>query len=220
MRWLSQVSLRYFLYFTLALQMSKAGADTPPTVADTLKSLGVGLDHFSLCQALTDPRPLARTFAAAELAGQGDKTAIPEIEAALSAEKDQMTVFNLATSLVILGSETGVGRMEAICSSTGMEDNIRIRAADLLGSTRHDYICAPFTLSMIASSDADLRRNSLLYLNTVPASEKDHAAFGPPLLSVAINDPDPHLRELAGKTLAVLGDDQSKKAWALMFPPS
>lgn len=188
-------------------------AEGPPGPSDVLRGLKIGLDHASLCKALEDPRPNVRSLAATQLAEDRDKAAIPELKLALDRETATYTAYNLASSLVTLGSAAGQERLNLVCLDTGSPTALRTGSAELLASVAHDFGCSPYMVDLISSPNETAKNEALRYLTRVPASYKTLAAFGPPLLAVATSDPNPTSRDLAARALIQLGDDGSKRAW-------
>ena len=109
-------------------QQNSAGSNS----AAALKKLGIDLSPTSLTQALKDPRPRVRVFAAYQLEKIADQSSIPSIETAYAMETDPMSRVGLATALAGLKDPRGSEFLLSMCTDTNLPINVQIRTLQML----------------------------------------------------------------------------------------
>ena len=99
------------------------------TVKEKLKQYNIGVSKEALVQALHNPNAEIRNLAAQQLAGEGDRDAIPEIIKALDAEKALPIRNNIAFALAWLGEKKGGITLKDACNESSVPGYLRARAA-------------------------------------------------------------------------------------------
>ena len=181
----------------------------PPTSAEILAKYGVKLDEPSLLYALQDSRVVVRGMAAAQLASDNARDAVPEIEAALSKEKTPRARYGMILSLFELGAPESEDRLGKYCEA-GAPDYLQMPTANALAA-KGDFRCLPVVAPLLSSKDTGEREFALLYVDQMtspPSSEP--AGMENALFADATEDPMPFLRELAAKAIQRSGSASLK----------
>jgi len=206
------------LIFAPMVSGTLAVSQAPPTLKEGLSRLGISLNPTSLYAALQDPRPAARSGAAAELAEMKDPGAAAQIESAMAREQNKEVLFAFAQSLNSLGDSVGTTWLERYCSNKAEAVEDRIRAAiDLQLSEK--YTCLPAMAEFLTSKDPAIQQSVLLYMLHIPNFQPNSPpTLGPNLLYVANGGATEYLRNLAGKVVMKIGDDATRSSYQLQHP--
>ncbi len=197
---------------------TSASGQAPPTLKEGLSRLGISLNPTSLYAALRDPRPAARSGAAAELAEMKEPGAISQIESAMTREKNKEVLFAFAQSLNSLGDSAGTTWLERYCSKTAEAIEDRIRAAiDLQLSG--NYTCLSAMTEFLKSKDPAIQQSVLLYMLHIPTLQANSPpTLGPNLLNIVNGGATDYLRHLAGMVVMQIGDDTTRLSYKSQHP--
>lgn len=192
-----------------------AAGQAPPTIKEGLTRLSISLDPVSLYAALHDPRPAARSGAAAELAEMKDPGAAAEIRGAMSREQNREVLFAFAQSLDSLGDLAGSTWLERYCSTPAEAIENRIRAATAL-QLSGNYSCLPAMTEFLTSEDPAIQQSVLLYMLNIPTIQSNSPkTLGARLLAIANSGTTENLRNLAGKVILQIGDRETRSSYEL-----
>ena len=111
---------------------------------DDLKAAGYTLETSSLERALRDTRVGIRSAAAGLLSSQGDTSALPAVEQALSVEKNPNVAFTMTWSALSLGDQSMEKRLVSYCLDS-QDSSTKSIAADIL-LRRGNTDCIPAEL--------------------------------------------------------------------------
>jgi HEAT repeat protein len=126
---MSSRSLSIAVGFALAATAPIIAQDSaPPTFAEALQRHHIALTRSALLAALRSPEAEVRDLAAARLAEDKDKNAIPAIAQALASERVLGAKVNIAFALAQLGSETGTSTLKKACHNSKVSPVLGLRA--------------------------------------------------------------------------------------------
>jgi HEAT repeat protein len=136
---------------------------------DALKSRGINTDPASLISALTSIDPVVRSMAANKLAEDRVAAAIPQMEAALSTEKDPQTRIGIAGALSVLNDPIGIESLQAMCTDPKLPTRFIIESASHLQIIRlPSGVCAETILSSLRiEGDAPYRASAVSILSAM-----------------------------------------------------
>lgn len=177
-----------------------------------LRSRGIELSTPSLITALGDQDHETRVLAAEKLAKDGDKQAVPQIESALSGEKNGMYRVNMALALAQLGDEKGFDALKSTCSNAEVEDTVRLRASANLAIAGKDD-CLNSLLSILRiSKDTETTRMALLVLPHFFNPSKRAPKEVLDVVCERLTDPTPAVRLSATDIVSRLGSSTQAPA--------
>src|SRR5450631_983261 len=137
----------------------------PQTVEEALIRHGISLDEPSLLVALSNSSPQVRGLAAIQLGVKKGKDALPDLLAALSAEKEPNAKVTIALEAARLGDEIGVIDLRAMCDDKAATAAIRLQAALYLRELKDDYCYKTIEGLVATAPDPDSRINAVYLLS-------------------------------------------------------
>jgi len=147
-----------------AIAYSQENVNKVPTPAELLTREHVPLTRPGLLSALGSDSANIRDLAAAELAVQHAKDAVPDIYGALIVEHVPAVRVNMAYSLAQLGDPRGRNSLRDDCTTRGLRMDLRLTAASYLAQL-HDASCIDTIFEALqpnVSSDVQVQALSLI----------------------------------------------------------
>lgn len=194
-----------FLGIGLSQTISSPRNGRPTTVAEKLQKRGVSLSREGLVLALRSEDPEVRFLAAEQLAYQGAKDTIPNMQDALKRENSSLAKINIGYALAQMEDQVGFETLQEGCSNDKLAPNLRLMATRyLLDLHRNDCIRTVLNVLQNADNPADRMRALSLLPRFEPLSEDDSARVTG-LVLAALQDPTPAVRISAGEVIARIG---------------
>jgi len=198
---------KHLLLFALTIiSFCFSFAQAPPTIEDALKTYGVQPTVPALRSALRNKRAEVRRLAAGQLRELKDTASVPFIIAALERERNSTVRFNMATSLLSLGSPVGRTELIAMCDDSAIGDDRRLNAASALVDAG-EYACLPSIENVLSTTqESSTRAAALLILSRVQSIPSTLMPATHDLLIKNLVDPVSAVRQYASECIAVIGD--------------
>ena len=174
------------------------------TVKEKLKQYNIGVSKEALVQALHNPNAEIRNLAAQQLAGEGDRDAIPEIIKALDAEKALPIRINIAFALAWLGEKKGGITLKDACNESSVPGYLRARAASYLLDVSEES-CLNSALSLAESGSEPTDR--MAALNLLPRFKmvsKEDSERRSEIIGKSLTDSAPVVRLTASSALVAI----------------
>jgi HEAT repeat protein len=125
----------------------------PRTTEQMLERRGIQLTVQAVVNALLDPRPVVRSLAAAKLALDKEKDAIPAIVEAFSRETAAGTREFMADALASLGEAQGFETLRGMCSAGDSPRMLKLAAVRSL-IRLHDESCVDSLLGLMHAEES------------------------------------------------------------------
>jgi HEAT repeat protein len=209
------LAICFLLGISFAQNISQPRNGPPTTVAEKLRQHGVSLTRHGLVLALRSTDPETRFLAAAQLASERAKEAIPNMRDALKRENSPMAEINIGYALAQLEDWTGLETLKEACTSDSVAPHLRLLAAGYLLDL-HRSCCNSSVLDLLQNVPEPVDRMQALSLlpRFAQLSESD-ALRMITLVLMALQDPTPAARISAGEVISRIGtktDEQYVKA--------
>ncbi len=219
----SVVALLYVIASTNSIaQMGTTPVNQHPVrLADALRARGVDTSPSGLIAALQSGDPTIRALASHKLAEDRDLDAIPQIEAALSAERDQMAGVDIASALWNIGDPIGLAHLQFVCMDASQPISVVGRAVRQIAIAQVSHPqkssigkCAAVLLDKLERPDDQDDRLEMLSL--LPAVYSDAPKVQSDRITAdaqgLLTDPTPAIRMAASRALAQIGAASSLQA--------
>lgn len=189
----------------LAVSLGTVWAQAPPTLEQGLAGRHIGASRDALLSALQNSDPTVRGIAAMLLASNRDEKAISAIRGAINIEPSELTRFNMARALKLLGDPLGNEVLTKLCSDEAFRSDWRLEAA---GELAPDVgkACFRSVVDILASSNNPVLTGAslqtLLKLNkSVAVSHPESDVLAQGLIS-ALSNSISDVRQQAAECIA------------------
>ena len=177
------------------------------TPAEELKSRGIELDRVALVEALRNPSPDIRSFAAQELALGNAQDTAPAVAEALASEAVPKARVALSYALAKLGDTKGIDTLEGVCKDRVSSSYLRLEAARLLVLDLREErrSCLNSLLELLRNGSPDSRSGAAWLLSLFRQLSPDDFPRVLQAVVDALADKDTGVRHAASHALTVIG---------------